>query len=190
MIESVKFLEENGYLYLKDFVDKKSCQLMTMNIFDLINRKKGVRDSDCPLSFSFNGAFDQAQYELLPILEGLCGKKLLATMNYTRFYMPNEVLEKHIDCEICEYSITVTLDFNGSPWPFYIEDAFLNERQIIMTAGDAVLYKGHERPHWRKKYVEGKWQAQTFFHYVDSDGKFTNYPEIEKMKLRNAKNDI
>lgn len=39
-----------------------------------------------------------------------------------------------------------------------------------MKVGDAVLYRGCEVHHWRKKYKEGQWQAQVFLHYVDANG--------------------
>ena len=193
MIESVKFLEENGYLYLKDFVDKESCRLMAESVNAEVVSGRGIKDKQCPLSTSFYGAFDRAQRELLPLLEDLSGKKLLEANNYIRFYVPGEILNKHIDREGCEYSITLTLGFEGEPWPFYIEDSFGKEKEIFMSVGDAIFYKGRERPHWRKKYIEGKWQVQAFFHYVDADGEFKYFAGYEKFKqkhineLRNKK---
>jgi predicted 2-oxoglutarate/Fe(II)-dependent dioxygenase YbiX len=38
-----------------------------------------------------------------------------------------------------------------------------------MNVGDAVLYQGMKKLHWREKF-EGKWQAQVFLHYVDANG--------------------
>jgi hypothetical protein len=51
-----------------------------------------------------------------------------------------------------------------------------------MAQGDAVLYRGMEKHHWRKKF-KGEWQAQVFLHYVDADGphkewKFDKRPSL------------
>jgi hypothetical protein len=45
-----------------------------------------------------------------------------------------------------------------------------NVSEILMNVGDAVLYRGMDKVHWRNKF-EGDWQAQVFLHYVDADGK-------------------
>lgn len=184
MKETARLLEETGYLYLQDFVDKDSCRLMAESVKTEVASGRGRKDKQCPLSISFYGVFDQAQQELLPVFEKLSGKKLLDVNNYTRFYVPGEILEKHTDREDCEYSITLTLGFEGEPWPFYIEDSSGKEKEIFMSVGDAILYKGHQRPHWRKKYIEGKWQVQSFFHYVDADGEFKYLAGYEKFKQK------
>jgi len=44
-----------------------------------------------------------------------------------------------------------------------------------MAVGDAVLYRGMDKHHWRERYTEGKWQAQVFLHYVDADGKHAEW---------------
>jgi PKHD-type hydroxylase len=46
--------------------------------------------------------------------------------------------------------------------------------KIDMQVGDAVIYRGMDIEHWRKKYTEGQWQAQVFLHYVDADGPHAN----------------
>lgn len=182
MIDTAKFLEENGYVFLQDFIDKNSCALMVDSLFDAIEKGKAVNDTQCPLSNSFYDVFGSAQEEILPFVEEFSGKKLKSTYNYCRVYMPNEVLEKHTDREACEYSITLTLGFDGEPWPFYIENCKGEEKVLKLSVGDAILYKGIERKHWREKYVEGAWQAQVFFHFVDVEGKYKEQPEMEKFK--------
>ncbi len=183
MIDSEKFLEENGYLFLPDFIEKNSCRLMAESMIQAVEAGKGIKDPiQCPLSYGFYGAFDDAQMEILPYLEKVSGKKLLKTYNYCRLYQPDEVLEKHTDRESCEYSITLTLGFDGEPWPFFIEDVNRQTKEILSFTGDAVFYKGIERPHWRNPYKEGKWQAQVFFHYVDAVGKNKNQAILEKFR--------
>ena len=180
MVES-KFSEEIGYLYLQDFVDKDSCRLMTESLLNAVKDGGGINDPQCPHSLAFHGGFDVAQMELLPELEKITGKKLLKTYNYCRLYQPEEILKKHTDRESCEYSITLNIGFSGAPWPFFIETSSGEIAKMEMNVGDAILYKGIERPHWREKYSQGDWQAQVFFHYVDAEGAYKNYSILEKI---------
>jgi len=48
---------------------------------------------------------------------------------------------------------------------------------IILDEGDAVIYRGCELPHWREAYNEGTKLAQVFLHYVDANGKFTEWKD-------------
>jgi hypothetical protein len=183
----LKFSEERGYLYLQDFVDKDSCRLMTESLMNAVKDGGGVNDPQCPHSPAFYEGFEVAQMELLPELEKITGKKLLKTYNYCRLYQPGEILEKHTDRESCEYSITLNIGFSGATWPFFIETSSGEIVKMEMNVGDAILYKGIERPHWREKYSQGDWQAQIFFHYVDAEGAYKNHSIFEKiMKEKNV----
>jgi hypothetical protein len=182
LIETKKFLEENGYLFLPDFIDKDSCRLMAESMIQAVESGKSMKDPQCPLSHSFIDVFDEAHNELLPHLENVTGKKLIKTYNYCRLYQPGEVLERHTDRESCEYSITLTVGFEGESWPFFVEEKSGFEKEILASIGDMIVYKGIERPHWRNEYKEGKWQAQIFFHYVDAEGEYKNQPILEMFR--------
>jgi hypothetical protein len=182
LIETEKFLEENGYLFLPDFIDKDSCRLMAESMIQAVESGKSMKDPQCPLSHSFIDVFDEAHNELLPHLENVTGKKLIKTYNYCRLYQPGEVLERHTDRESCEYSITLTVGFEGESWPFFVEEKSGFEKEILASIGDMIVYKGIERPHWRNEYKEGKWQAQIFFHYVDAEGEYKNQPILEMFR--------
>ena len=50
------------------------------------------------------------------------------------------------------------------------------ERSVVLAAGDGMVYKGCERPHWRDAMpgtdeTEGLYYHQIFFHYVLADGQ-------------------
>ena len=132
-------------------------------------------------------------------LEKEIGRKLYNTYYYDRFYYPGQELEIHVDRESCEISVTVHVSTNLSePWPIWIKtpDTYTDERKteilvpgdnrsVILNAGDGMVYKGCERPHWRetmpteyektwygrKKVKEGLYYHQIFFHYVLQDGE-------------------
>jgi hypothetical protein len=166
------------YVHLKDFLAKESCAELTAELQRLVAQKKTTQDTQCPKSQAVHGemAFDKLLVDLLPHFERASGKRLYPTYSYARLYAPHEVLECHTDRESCEISATITLDFEGDVWGIYMGDeGKQNANRIDMAVGDAVLYKGMDKHHWREEYTEGKWQAQVFLHYVDADGKHADW---------------
>jgi hypothetical protein len=132
-------------------------------------------------------------------LEKVLGNRLYNTYYYDRFYFPGQALTRHADRDACEISVTVHISSNlQEPWPIWIKtpdtynDSTKSEiisngenRSVILSAGDGMIYKGCERPHWREpmpteyqrtwygKRVEkeGLYYHQIFFHYVLADGQ-------------------
>jgi len=122
----------------------------------------------------------------LPYFEKACGKELYPTYSYARLYdTQGEVLENHVDRDACEISATITLGFDGNVWSIYMGDSEdkTNPTKIDMGIGDAVLYKGSEKYHWRESYFEGNWQAQVFLHYVDKNGKYADWKYDKRNSL-------
>ena len=136
-------------------------------------------------------------------LEKHLGRKLYNTYYYDRFYNPGQALTIHADRDACEISVTVhvstNLEGDAANWPIWIKtpDTYADEtkaviteigenRSVVLQAGDGMVYKGCERPHWRdpmptqyekkglfgRKQVEkeGLYYHQIFFHYVLQDG--------------------
>ena len=48
---------------------------------------------------------------------------------------------------------------------------------VLLEEGDAAIYRGCEVVHWREAYNEGTKLAQVFLHYVDANGKFTEWKD-------------
>jgi predicted 2-oxoglutarate/Fe(II)-dependent dioxygenase YbiX len=190
MCEPMNVFSAQGYVHLKDFLDKGSCNQLVDELKKLIEIGETTQDHQCPLSQAIHGApvFDSLLEQLLPSFELASGKRLLPTYAYARLYAPGDELKIHTDRPACEISATLTLGFDGEVWPIYMADyveqgagrevitqagrtkCVANESKIQMDVGDAVLYKGMDKVHWREPYHEGKWQAQVFLHYVDADG--------------------
>jgi alkylated DNA repair dioxygenase AlkB len=100
----------------------------------------------------------------------LLGVKVYPTYSYARLYYAGNELVPHRDRPSCEFSVTVTLGGEFEMlWPIYIERADGEGLVCRLGIGDALVYKGCERTHWREPF-EGLWQAQVFMHYVDADG--------------------
>lgn len=123
-------------------------------------------------------------------LEKIIGSQLYNTYYYDRFYFSGQALSPHCDRPSCEISVTVHISTNlSNPWPVCIKTPDTKEkigedRSVILNAGDGMLYKGCERPHWRdpmpdeyNKTWYGKkikrddlYYHQIFFHYVLANG--------------------
>tara|TARA_R110000868_G_scaffold185922_1_gene428025 strand:+ start:773 stop:1483 length:711 start_codon:yes stop_codon:yes gene_type:complete len=136
-------------------------------------------------------------------LENAIGNELYNTYYYDRFYNPGQELKNHADRPACEISVTVHISTNiTTSWPIWIKtpdtynDATKSEiikkgenRSVILSPGDGMLYKGCERPHFRepmpteyhrtwygkKIEKEGLYYHQVFFHYVLADGLRANF---------------
>lgn len=197
-----KFTVEN-YTHLKNALNKEECGRLVAQLKELIASQQTVKDSQCPLSEALHDApiFDALLEHLVPTFEEASGKKLFPTYAYARLYAPGEELKIHNDRPACEISATVTLGFEGNVWPIYMADhdetksveQRLGEHDdpywlkhishIDMEVGDAVLYRGQEKVHWREKYTEGKWQAQVFLHYVDQNGSNAEWKYDKRQRL-------
>jgi len=133
-------------------------------------------------------------------IQNIIGKELFNTYHYDRVYYANQELVKHIDRPNCEISATFQIGSNtGKSWPIWIKtpDTYDENKNIVkkgkdvdihLNDGDLVIYKGVERPHWRKplksrynsaqrffRKIMGKiddtYHHQLFFHYVLADGE-------------------
>jgi len=206
----VDYFNNNNYVHLPDFLDKENCAQLVTELQKLVDAGKTTKDPQCPLSQAIHGApvFDSLLEQLTPHFEQASGKRLLPTYSYARLYTPGDELKIHTDRPSCEISATLTLGFEGDPWPIYVGDyakigagrevttqedsvSYLtNEREIKMNVGDAVLYRGMDKVHWREPYKEGKWQAQVFLHYVDANGPHSEWKYDKRSELSHHKKNI
>lgn len=187
---SLDFFNKHKFVLLENAVSTDDCKRLSKLLFESYDNGLTEKDEQCPKSESIYNApfFAELHKNLVEHLATHTGKKLIPTYTYARIYRNGEVLEKHIDRESCEYSVTITLDYDGNMvWPIYFDD--LNDIQntegemVLLERGDLVLYKGQEIFHWRPKF-KGNWQTQVFLHYVDAEGpnKEHEYDKIEKSK--------
>jgi predicted 2-oxoglutarate/Fe(II)-dependent dioxygenase YbiX len=191
------------YTHLKNVLPREDCDKLTSQLKELVANQQTKKDPQCPLSESIHGIpiFDALLEHLVPTFEKASGKKLYPTYAYARLYPPGEELKIHIDRPSCEISASITLGFEGNVWPIYMADYdetktskkrideygvdcwLKNIIRLDMEIGDAVLYRGQEKIHWREKYVEGQWQAQVFLHYVDANGPNAEWKYDKRQRL-------
>lgn len=112
--------------------------------------------------------------ELQPAVERATGLRLLPCYSYLRIYGHGAVLPRHLDRPSCEISTSLTLGYEApAPWPIGVETEG-KDRLLSLTPGDMLIYRGADVPHWREAF-EGEQWVQTFLHYVDADGQFTDF---------------
>lgn len=196
--------EKNGYLVLKNLWDPKELYHPVPQERGQISYYGSVdRFDHNPEESQVNGSLARYSHPMYKVihsgirmkLEKELGRKLYNTYYYDRYYFPGQELKKHADRDACEISVTVHISTNlKEPWPIWIKtpDTYADEkktqilvpgeeRSVILEAGDGMVYKGCERPHWRdpmpgkNKKVFGKGEElyyhQIFFHYVLQDGQ-------------------
>lgn len=165
--------KQNGYDVWKHFVTRSEADKLNEEIRTArrLLPDAFTLDPQCPMS--------PAIYNFIPFLELLVhktnavsdflGQMVLPTYTYGRMYVNNEVLASHTDRPSCEISLTMNV-FSDAPWPIYFESRSGGVGQVNLEVGDAALYLGCERPHWREPF-QGQDCVQVFLHYVLSRGQ-------------------
>ena len=161
-------IKEFKYKLIKNFLTKEEIKLLTgycqikhkinNNSFDFIQNNNG------DTYFYADPLMESLMMHKLPLMEKETGLELLPTYAFWRMYTLNANLDKHIDRESCEISVTIMIGSDGTKWPIFIEG-----KEFELKTGDAVIYLGCELEHWREEF-KGDWHAQTFLHYVDKNG--------------------
>ncbi len=204
------FFEKNGYLVIKDLWDADELYHPVPEVrgqytwwgdkadqYSHIETEQQVEGS---LARYWHPQYRYIHTGVRLKLEEALGRKLYNTYYYDRFYFPGQELHKHCDRPACEISVTVHISTTLSePWPIWIKtpDTYVDKQKsavlgpgqnssVILNAGDGMVYKGCERPHWRepmpreyetkwfrKVEKEGLYYHQIFFHYVLQDGQRT-----------------
>lgn len=173
--------ETDKYIIIKNGINKDMVEFLKIQtkmfekslcINNNINKEKYLFcDSDVKECFSYYAPlFSESLLILLhPIIEQITGKQLYPTYSYIRIYYNNAILNKHVDRESCEYSVTVCIKNDIKPWELWFKNTNNENISISLDEGDFIVYKGMELEHWREKY-NGCEQMQFFLHYVDKNG--------------------
>ena len=208
-----EFFEKNGYLVVKNLWDAEELYSPVPEMKGQYNYwdKNPEHFNYNPVENQVEGSTSRywhPQYRVIHSgirakLEKQLGRKLYNTYYYDRFYYPGQALTRHADRDACEISVTVhcstNLEGKDADWPIWIKtpDTYTDKskstvlvpgenRSVILHAGDGMIYKGCERPHWRDPMPTPKrrkrdiilrrkekeyYYHQIFFHYVLADGQ-------------------
>ena len=205
--------EKDGYLVLKDLWDPEELYYPVPNMRGQLNYYNNNVENfrHIEVEGQVEGSlarYSHPQYKKIHTgvgkkLEKIIGKKLYTTYYYDRYYFTGQELTRHTDRDACEISVSIhigtNLPDNLKDWPFKIKtpDTYTDknksailvpgeERSCVLNAGDGLLYKGCERPHWRDPMPSPRrrkrdvllrrkqpeyYYHQIFFHYVLQDGE-------------------
>ena len=201
--------DKDGYLIIRDLWDVKELFRPVPEERGQINYwgKKLDQFNFTPIENQVKGSlavYTHPQYREIHSgirlkLEKIIGRKLYNTYYYDRFYFAGQELLIHTDRDACEISVSIHISTNIKEcWPLWIktpDEYDENKKEIItqgetksvcLNAGDGMIYKGCERPHWRnplpsrhkRGYFVRKlnekddtFYHQVFFHYVLADGQ-------------------
>ena len=191
------FFEKYGYMVIRGIYDPKEFQETPPKERGQINYYGKVdKFSYIPLEQQVNGSlarynhpkYKYAHSQIRLKLQKILGKELYNTYFYDRFYWKSQKLYRHTDRDACEISLTYQISSNSKkPWPIYFETPQGEEKYVELQDGDAVLYKGCERDHWReplpsryniiqkfkrrvKNLPDDTYHHQVFFHYCLANG--------------------
>lgn len=164
-----------GYQPVKELLSSDICSLVTQ--YALIKELNSIKDKNVhmddqvPNSMATYGdsLMESILLQIKPAMEYVTGKTLAPTYSYYRVYRGGAELKKHTDRPSCQYSCTVFFGKNYIKNPDGQWNIFMDGKEVSLDVGDAVVYKGMEREHWRDKFdeLEFSYHVQGFFHYVD-----------------------
>lgn len=121
---------------------------------------------------------------LTTVIEQIAQESLFPTYSYFRVYKTGDVLERHTDRESCEITVSINLGHIGSsPWPLWVDGPRMRSG-VELKAGDALVYRGIECPHWREQFA-GELAAQAFLHYVFQNGARAEWRFDKRKRLGN-----
>jgi hypothetical protein len=121
------------------------------------------------LSAYADPAFEGLLEFVRPQVEASTGLALYPTYAHFRIYNRGNELRRHRDRAACEISVTLNIgQIPAEPWPIFVEGPS-GAHRVLLTPGDALLYRGIDLFHWREPYG-GQQVVQVFLHYVDRHG--------------------
>jgi hypothetical protein len=170
-----------GYTKIEGLVDAQTIQTISQYFENKINRGEWTAKSE----ISENEASKLGYYAdpLIEVMLKQCqyaieqhtGLLLEPTYSFSRVYQEGEELTPHTDRPSCEISATINVACTGDVWPIWMQYKDKDPVKCMLSPGDAVIYKGCEVTHWRRKLPEGQINVQFMLHYVAKNGPNVKY---------------
>ncbi|MFD6985245.1 sulfotransferase, partial [Streptomyces sp. NPDC059956] len=108
----------------------------------------------------------------------LAGRPVRPSYSYVSAYRGGAVLDRHVDREQCEYTVSLLLGESGPEiaggWPLLL-DTPQGSLSVLQRPGEAVLFRGTRVPHWRPPLPDGSTHTSLLFHYVPAEFSRTLY---------------
>jgi len=170
-----------GYIKVEGLVEEQTIQTISLYFENKINRGEwvsrkieGTRDAS-KLGYYADPLIEVMLKQCLPAIEEQTGLELEPAYSFSRVYQEGEELKPHTDRPSCEISVTINVACTGDIWPIWMQYEDNDPIKCMLNPGDAVIYKGCEVTHWRRKLPKGQINVQFMLHYVDKNGPYAKY---------------
>lgn len=185
MNESDSHFHTYGYQIVENAVSLETASILSTDFTlfrDLIARNNPQELGSTPYSDAMiercfawyaHTPFEALLLHLQPKIQDIVGKELYPCYSYARIYYNGAMMKKHTDRRSCEYSATLTLDVDETPWGIWFTDLQNNTKELLLNVGTMCVYEGNKLEHWREFYT-GRKQIQVFLHYVDVNGPYSH----------------
>jgi hypothetical protein len=111
-------------------------------------------------------------HQLTDLISRVAGEPVKPSYSYVSAYREGAILRAHVDRKQCEFTLSLALEDNlqsdSTSWPLWFQSD-RGKVALNQAAGDAVLFRGCELPHWRDKSPPGHSSTMLLFHYVSRD---------------------
>lgn len=166
-------LAQEGYLHLPKLISP--LQVAALREYTRQRRRLGpLQHEDSRCCKRVFRVYDQVinfwHQHLLRVLRQVTGEALRSSYNVISYY-EDTALSRHKDRDPCIWNVSLALDTQpaaaeGAPWAFWLETVH-GPTPILLQAGDALLYRGREMPHWREPLPPDRQETVLLFHFVD-----------------------
>lgn len=171
----------SGYRKVDALVDTQTIKTVSQYFENKINRGEWVTKAEVAegeaskLSYYADPLVEVLLKQCLPAIEEQTGLELEPTYSFARVYQGGEELKPHTDRPSCEISATINVACTGDIWPIWMQYEDKDPIKCMLNPGDAVIYKGCEVTHWRRRLPEGQINVQFMLHYIDKNGPHAEY---------------
>ena len=173
--------KDAGYVKVEGLVDAQTIKTISQYFENKIHRGEWVavaevKEGDASrFGYYADPLIEVMLKQCLPAIEEQTGLELEPTYSFSRVYQEGEELIPHTDRPSCEISVTINVACTGEVWPIWMQYEGNDPVKCLLEPGEAVVYKGCEVTHWRRKLPKGQINVQFMLHYVDKNGPYAEY---------------
>lgn len=173
--------QKEGYLIVKNLIDVETIKTISQYFENRINRGEWLETpvnniKDCTKFKHYADPLIEVMLtQCKPAIEKHTGLLLEPTYSMSRVYQGGEELLPHLDRPSCEVSATINVACTQDVWPIWTQYEDKDPVKCMLEPSDALIYKGCEVTHWRRKLPKGHINVQFMLHYVDKNGPYAEY---------------
>lgn len=162
------------FLFFPKLISPERCEKLTSDVMQMMEEKKLKYEAD---DYHYKNSYGLARipsheellHELTPLIKEQTGMSELSAENsYARIYYSNSTLNKHVDREGLDLTLSICTFSNiEKRWPLYVEVKPGVIKEFETEPGDGALILGTKMEHWRDPLECEPHQlvVQSFYHW-------------------------